>query len=72
MPRTTVDHAEDGRLAATFTSLVFRFVDDLDLVVDQEAGVVHVRSASRVGRFDLGVNRRRVEKIRSLYLAGDP
>ncbi len=71
MPRATVDECGDGRLRARFHSLIFRFVDDLEMVVDPAAGVVHVRSASRVGHSDLGVNRRRVEEIRGRYLAPD-
>ncbi len=50
-----------------FRSRVFRFVDDVEFLFDLESKVVHVRSASRVGYSDLGVNRRRVEKIRSLF-----
>ena len=50
-------------------SLVFRFVDDLELLVDEAASVVHVRSASRLGYSDLGVNRRRVERLRSRFRA---
>jgi uncharacterized protein (DUF1499 family) len=41
-----------------------RFVDDVEFWVDPAAGVVQVRSASRVGRKDLGVNRARIEAIR--------
>lgn len=63
-PRTEIVTVEDDYIHATFTSLIFRFVDDVELRVDREAGVVHVRSASRVGQGDLGVNRRRVETIR--------
>lgn len=70
MPGATVDKVGEGRLAARFRSRIFRFVDDLEMAVDEEAGVVHVRSASRVGRSDLGVNRRRVEAIREKYRLG--
>lgn len=59
----------DGHLHAEFTSLVLRFVDDVDLVVDDEAGVVRFRSASRLGHWDLGANRRRMEEIRERFLA---
>jgi uncharacterized protein (DUF1499 family) len=51
------------------TSRVFRFVDDLELLLDREGKKVHVRSASRVGRSDLGANRRRVEAIRRAFEA---
>ena len=48
-------------------SWLLRFVDDVDAVVDPDAGVIHVRSASRVGYSDLGVNRKRVEAIRAAF-----
>ncbi len=50
-------------LHAEFTSPVFRFVDDLELRMDRQNRTVHIRSASRVGRSDLGANRKRVEAI---------
>lgn len=52
------------------TTPLLRFVDDLEFLVDTKEGVIHVRSASRVGRSDLGANRRRVESIRAQYAAG--
>lgn len=69
MPRTSVDELGERHLKARFRSRIFRFVDDVELVVDAEAGLVHVRSASRLGYSDRGVNRQRVEAIRSRYLA---
>lgn len=64
MPRSRVAAAGPGFLHVEFRSLVFRFVDDVEFSVDESAGVIHVRSAARAGRSDLGVNRRRVEEIR--------
>jgi len=64
LPRTRIVDEAPGYLRAEFTSLVFRFVDDVEFAADEAAGVIHVRSASRVGSSDLGVNRRRVEDIR--------
>ncbi len=66
MPRTRIVTADGDYVHATCTSLVFRFVDDLELRLDRQQKVIHVRSASRVGYGDLGVNRRRVERLRSL------
>jgi uncharacterized protein (DUF1499 family) len=43
-----------------------RYVDDVELYYDERAGLVHVRSASRLGRRDFGVNRKRVEALRAL------
>jgi uncharacterized protein (DUF1499 family) len=67
LPRARVTRADATSLHAEFTSWLFRFVDDVDCVVDADAGVIHVRSASRVGYSDLGVNRKRVEQIRAAF-----
>ena len=50
-----------------FRSRIFRFVDDVEFLFDRNNKVIHVRSASRTGYSDLGVNRKRMEKIRSLF-----
>ncbi len=50
-------------LHATVSSLRFGFVDDVEFLYDPAAGLLHARSASRVGYSDLGVNRRRLEAI---------
>lgn len=63
-----VDTVGENYIAATFSSTVFGFVDDVEFRADAGAGVIHVRSASRVGRSDLGANRRRVELIRQRFL----
>ena len=54
-------------LAATFTSPVFRFVDDLELRIDAGQNTIHLRSASRVGRSDFGVNRKRVALLKTAF-----
>jgi len=56
-----------GYLHVEARSLVFRFVDDVEFLLDSEHGVIQVRSASRVGYSDFGVNRRRVERIRKAF-----
>ncbi len=71
LPRTTIRTEESGYLHAECASALFGFVDDLELELDQAAGVIHVRSASRVGHSDLGVNRRRVERLRAALERGD-
>ncbi|BAZ93089.1 hypothetical protein TspCOW1_20030 [Thiohalobacter sp. COW1] len=63
----TVTTVQPDYLVAGFRSRVFGFVDDLQLRPDAQAGVVHVRSASRVGHSDLGVNRQRVEALRQRW-----
>jgi uncharacterized protein (DUF1499 family) len=52
-----------GSLHAEFRSALFGFVDDVEFRMDEDAGRIDVRSASRTGYFDFGVNRRRVEEI---------
>ena len=64
LPRTKVVSATGDYLRAEATSLIFRFVDDIEFQLRPEQGVIAVRSASRIGYSDLGVNRRRVETIR--------
>jgi uncharacterized protein (DUF1499 family) len=63
-PRTRVVRQTDTYLHAECTSRLFRFVDDVELLLDRAGSQVHMRSASRVGRSDLGVNRARLEAIR--------
>ena len=58
---------ETDYLAATFTSSVFRFVDDLELRVDTGQKTIHLRSASRIGHGDGGVNRKRVELLKNSF-----
>ena len=57
----------DQHIHVEFTSRIFRFIDDLDLIIDLKQNVIHVRSASRTGHYDFGVNRRRVETLRILF-----
>ena len=56
----------ENYLYAEFTSPLMGFVDDVEFYLDVAADVVHVRSASRLGESDLGANRQRVAKIRSM------
>jgi uncharacterized protein (DUF1499 family) len=55
---------EPGYLYAQFTSRLMKYVDDAEFWLDPAAGVIQVRSASRLGSSDLGVNRKRIEFIR--------
>ena len=58
--------SRNGYLYAEFTSRLMRYVDDVEFLEDSTAGVIHVRSASRLGYNDLGANRKRIENIRGL------
>ena len=65
MPGARIVRFEGDYLRAEFTTPLMQFTDDAEFWLDREAGVVHVRSASRLGRGDLGTNRRRIEALRA-------
>lgn len=64
LPRTDIITSTGDYIHAQCRSRVFGFVDDLELELRRADGVIAVRSASRTGYSDLGVNRRRVEALR--------
>ena len=70
MPGTTVVEEKPGYVYAQCQTRWLKFTDDLELALDESARVIHVRSASRLGKSDLGVNRKRVEAIRAEMAAG--
>lgn len=62
--RVVEEDRERWYLRAEATSRLFRFVDDVEFQLVPEQKLMHVRSASRVGYWDLGVNRRRIKRLR--------
>ena len=68
-PRTTLVREESDYLKAECRSALFRFVDDIEFVFDDAGKWIHFRSASRLGRKDFGVNRKRMEEIRQAFEA---
>ena len=66
LPRAKLVEEGESYLHYEFTSLLLRFVDDVEFVFDDDAKTIHFRSASRIGYGDLGVNRARMEQVRSL------
>jgi uncharacterized protein (DUF1499 family) len=72
LPRTRLIDEQDGYLHYEFVSRLVRYVDDVEFLLDSGAGVIHVRSASRVGRSDLGANRARIEELRSRFARPAP
>lgn len=66
LPRIRLVEEDEAYLHYEFTSLLLRFVDDVEFLFDDETKTIHFRSASRTGYGDLGVNRRRMEDIRKL------
>ena len=67
MPGTRIITQEDVYWHVEFTTQLLRFIDDVEFYFDESQSLIHVRSASRQGYWDLGVNRRRVETIRSRF-----
>jgi len=69
-PRTRIVREEADYLKAECRSAIFHFVDDVELVFDDAAKRIHFRSASRLGRKDFGVNRKRMEEISAAFRDG--
>ncbi len=67
MPRTRIVTETPDYLHVEFTSAVMRFVDDVEFSLDGSTNSINMRSASRLGKSDLGVNRKRIEKLRTTW-----
>ena len=70
MKRSRIITETGSYIHAEFTSALFRFVDDVEFFLDERAAVIQVRSSSRIGYSDLGVNRKRIEDIRAAINPG--
>jgi uncharacterized protein (DUF1499 family) len=68
MKRTEIVKLTESYIHAECRTALWRFVDDVEFFLDETARVVHFRSASRVGYYDFGLNRRRMKKISEKYL----
>ena len=66
-PGARIVEARDDYLRAEFETRWLRFTDDAEFWLDRDAGVIHLRSASRLGRGDLGANRARIESLRERF-----
>ncbi len=66
LPRMQLVEEDETYLHYEATSLLLRFVDDVEFLFDDETKTLHFRSASRTGYGDLGVNRKRMEQVRVL------
>ncbi len=69
--RVIVEPESGDYLHAVFISEKMRYRDDVEFLVDNENKRIHIRSASRVGYADMGVNRSRIEQIRRLFADKD-
>jgi len=65
LPRTQIISVSDTYLHAECRSAVFGFVDDVELHLRPDQGIIAVRSAARLGYYDFGVNRKRLERLRT-------
>ena len=65
--RTKIVEETGTYLHAECKSALFGFVDDVEFLLDEKNRLIHVRSAARTGYWDLGVNRRRIERIRANF-----
>ena len=63
MPRSKLKSKTDTRIHFTFRSRIFRFVDDVEVVIDDANKELHFRSAARMGYSDIGVNRKRMTEF---------
>jgi len=66
-PGARVVEARPDYLRAEFETPLLHFTDDAEFWLDRDAGVIHLRSASRLGRGDLGANRARIESLRERF-----
>ncbi|MCU0499659.1 MAG: DUF1499 domain-containing protein [Anaerolineae bacterium] len=64
---TIVDQSKPDYLHIEFQSLVWGFIDDTEFYFDDQAKVIHFRSAARLGRSDLNVNKQRIDQIKAAF-----
>ena len=67
MPRASVVSREEDYLHAEFRSVLLGFVDDVEFWIDEQEGLIHFRSASRVGHSDMGLNRQRMQEMKRRF-----
>ena len=69
MPGAEVVRSDADYLYAQYTTRLMKFVDDVEFWYDPVAQAIQVRSASRIGKGDMGVNRERIEAVRAALAA---
>ena len=69
MERSTINEVTDNYLYAEFSSKLMGFVDDVEFYAPPGESIIHTRTAARLGKSDLGVNRKRTEEIRAKFSA---
>jgi uncharacterized protein (DUF1499 family) len=71
-PRAKIITQTETYMHVEFTTRILRFVDDVEFLLSEDEHVIHIRSASRMGRSDLGTNRQRVETLRAAFAKENP
>lgn len=71
-PRARIAKEDTNYLHVEYTSLLFRFVDDVEFLIDDHTKVIHFRSASRIGHSDLGANRARMTAFKEAFAKATP
>ena len=72
LPGVVLTQQTDAYLRAEATTAALKFVDDVEFWLDDKTGLIHVRSASRLGRKDFGTNRARIEALRNAFVNAKP
>ena len=68
LKRSKIITNKENYIHAEFRTATFRFVDDVEFLFDDSEKIIHFRSRARVGYSDMGVNRKRMENIRNMYV----
>ncbi len=69
LKRTKLLKQEGNYLHYLFTTVLFRFKDDVEFLFDDNEKIIHFRSQSRIGGYDWNTNRKRMENIRKMFLS---
>jgi uncharacterized protein (DUF1499 family) len=72
MKRVVVVTDTENYIRCEFRSTLFRFVDDVEFYLPENEKIIHMRSASRTGYSDMGVNRKRIEEFRRIFESEKP
>ena len=67
LKRSKIITNEENYIHIEFRTATFRFVDDVEFLFDDKEKVIHFRSRARMGYSDMGVNRKRMEKVKNLF-----
>lgn len=68
LKRTKILKQTEEYIHSVFTTFLFRFKDDVEFYFDDNEKLIHFKSQSRISGYDYHTNRKRMEKIRSLFL----